>query len=123
MRNHMALIAVLATSLAAGPMVAARQTTPPPDNTKTNKQAGKTADEQSQSKADLDLVKRIRQAIVKDKSLSTAAHNCKVITRDGTVTLRGPVNSAKEKTAVQKIATDIAGAGKVVNELVVKTAK
>jgi osmotically-inducible protein OsmY len=123
MRKHIALIALLATSLAAGPAFAAQQTPPKPDNTKVNKQPGKTADEQSQSKADLDLAKRVRSAIVKDKSLSTNAHNCKVITRDGLVTLRGPVKSDQERTSVEKIATSVAGAGKVKSELVVKSGK
>jgi osmotically-inducible protein OsmY len=120
MRKHIALISLFAASLASGPVLVAQQTSPPPNKTR---QAGKTADEQSQSKADLDLVKRVRQAIVKDKSLSTAAHNCKVITRDGAVTLRGNVKSEAEKNAVDKIATDIAGQGKVTNQLTVKSGK
>jgi hyperosmotically inducible protein len=107
------------------PQTTPPQTTPPvaPDNTKVNKDGGLTADQQSQSKADLDLVAKIRQAILANKTLSTNAHNCKVITRDGAVTLRGPVNSAKEKSAVGDIATKIAGAGKVTNVLTVKTTK
>jgi len=123
MQKHIALVALLAASLAAGPALAAQQTPPKPDNTKVNKQPGKTADEQSQSKADLDLAKRVRSAIVKDKSLSTNAHNCKVITRDGMVTLRGPVKSEQERNSVEKIATSVAGAGKVKDELVVKSGK
>lgn len=86
-------------------------------------QAGQTADEQSQTKADLALVQRIRQAITKDKALSTDAHNCKVITRDGQVRLRGPVASEDEKSRVGAIATKIAGAGKVTNELTIKTSR
>jgi osmotically-inducible protein OsmY len=91
----------------------------PPDNTKVNKQAGKTADQQSQDKGDLALAKQIRAAIVKDKTLSTNAHNCKVITNGGAVTLRGPVKSEAEKSAIEKIAVDIAGAGKVTNQLTI----
>ena len=111
------------TLMAAGSPVRAQQTTPPPDNTGTNKQGGLTADQQSQTKEDLALVKKIRQAIVKDKTLSTDAHNCKVITQDGAVTLRGPVDSAQEKDAVGGIAQGIAGAGKVTNDLVAKAGK
>jgi osmotically-inducible protein OsmY len=105
---------------AGGAQLAAQAQSAPPDNTKNNKQAGQTADEQSQDKSDLALVKKIRAAIVKDKTLSTAAHNCKVITAHGAVTLRGPVKSEKEKTSVAKIATDIAGEGKVTNELTIE---
>jgi hypothetical protein len=101
-----------------------QSTTPPPaaqpDNTAQNKQPGMTADQQSQSESDLALVQKIRAAIVKDTTLSTDAHNCKVITNGGKVWLRGPVSSDKEKQAINSIAVQIAGAGQVSNELVVK---
>jgi osmotically-inducible protein OsmY len=86
-------------------------------------QSGQTADQQSNDKADLALVQKIRAAIVKDKTLSTAAHNCKVITAQGAVTLRGEVKSDSERAAVEKIATAIAGEGKVTNELTVAKAR
>jgi len=120
---HLLPFALIASLAVNAPILAAHQTTPPPDNTKVNKRGGQTADQQSQNKADLALAQKIRQAIVKDKALSTNAHNCKVVTRDGAVTLRGPVNSDKEKTAIEKIATDIAGQGKVTNELTIKPSK
>jgi osmotically-inducible protein OsmY len=103
----------------ASTLAATQAQTAPPDNTKVNKQPGKTADQQSQDKADLALAKRIRAAIVKDKTLSTNAHNCKVITNQGAVTLRGPVKSDEEKATVEKIAVDIAGEGKVANQLTI----
>jgi len=124
MNKHL-LSALLAASLVASTSALGAQqaTAPPPDNTKVNKQGGQTADQQSQSKADLALAQKIRQAIVKDKTLSTNAHNCKVVTRDGSVTLRGPVNSDKEKATVEKIAVTIAGEGKVTNDLTIKPSK
>lgn len=94
-----------------------------PDNTKVNKQSGATADKQSQTKEDLALVKAIRQDIVKDKQLSLNAHNCKVITQGGHVTLRGPVNSQQEKDAVAAIAAKHAGDTNVSNELTIKPRK
>jgi len=81
---------------------------------------GQTADEQSQSKPDLELARKIRAAIVKDKKLSMSAHNCKVITQSGNVRLRGEVASTDEKGRVEAIAVKIAGEGKVMNELTVK---
>jgi osmotically-inducible protein OsmY len=81
---------------------------------------GQTADEQSQSKPDLELARKIRAAIVKDKQLSMSAHNCKVITQSGKVRLRGEVASTDEKGRVEAIAVKIAGEGKVTNELTVK---
>jgi hyperosmotically inducible protein len=55
-----------------------------------------------------------------DKSLSTYAHNVKIITQDGQVTLKGPVRSEDEKKAVEAKAAEIAGESKVANELDVK---
>jgi hyperosmotically inducible protein len=97
----------------------------PPDNTKTNTRdraaTAKTADQQGNSKADLDLTQKIRRAIVADKELSTYAHNVKVITRDGHVTLKGPVQTVEEKSALEAKAAEIAGTGKVTNQISVKS--
>src|SRR6185295_14147781 len=97
----------------------------PPDNTKVNTRdrspKAKTADQQSNAKADVDLTQRIRRAIVDDKSLTTYAHNIKVITRNGMVTLKGPVHTVEEKSALEAKATEIAGAGKVTNQISVMT--
>ena len=65
----------------------------------------------------------VRKAIMADKSLSTYAHNVKIITMNGAVTLKGPVKSEEEK---QKVAADAASAvspDKVTNELTVKSQK
>ena len=54
---------------------------------------------------------------MKDKSLSSYAHNVKIITQNGQVTLKGPVRSDDEKRAVEAKATEIAGPNKVTDEL------
>jgi osmotically-inducible protein OsmY len=113
-------------AVAASTTIPLQQAAPPPtrpDNTKVNKQDGPTADQQSQTKADLAISQKIRRTIVKDKTLSMTAHNCKVITQHGAVTLRGPVNSAAEKDTIGAIALKIAGEGNVTNELAVKPSK
>jgi len=83
------------------------------DNTKVNQRdrsnAEPTADQQKENKPDRDLAKDIRRAITKDKSLSTYAHNVKVIAENGTVTLKGPVRSEDEKKAVEAKAAEVAG--------------
>ena len=76
-----------------------------------------TPDQQSNDADDVALARRIRRSITKDGSLSTNAHNVKIITHDRTVTLRGPVNSEKERAAVVKKAQRIAGAAKVDDQL------
>ena len=118
-----ALLLSGACSLIALPAVA-QQTAP--DNTKVNKadraKGAVTADQQKENAADRDLTKKIRQAVVGDKSLSTYAHNVKIVAQDGQVTLKGPVRSETEKTSIETKATEIAGAGKVTNEITVAPA-
>jgi hyperosmotically inducible protein len=96
----------------------------PADNTKVNQRdqnaSEPTADQQANNRSDRDLTRQIRQAIVKDNSLSTYAHNVKIVTQDGQVTLKGPVRSDEEKRAVEAKAAEIAGQGKVTSELDVK---
>ena len=75
--------------------------TPAPDNTKVNARdrprSAVTADQQKENAADRDLTQKIRQALVIDKSLSTYAHNVKVIAQGGQVTLKGPVRIRRRK--------------------------
>jgi len=95
-----------------------------PDNTKVNKgdrsSTATTAEKQKENALDRDLTAKIRKAIVAEKSLSTYAHNVKIITQDGTVTLKGPVRSDAEVQTIIAKATEIAGANKVVNQMEVK---
>lgn len=99
----------------------------PADNTKVNKRDRNkeepTAGQQSNAKTDRELTRKIRQALVKDKDLSTYAHNVKVITRNGTVTLKGPVRSEDEKKAVEAKAAEVAGGASITNELEVAPPK
>src|SRR5438552_3131867 len=92
-----------------------------PDNTKINQRdrnkSEPTADQQKDNRSDRELARQIRRAIVKDKSLSTYAHNIKVIAQDGMVTLKGPVNTQEEKQAIEAKAAAIAGQGKITNEI------
>jgi hyperosmotically inducible protein len=76
-----------------------------------------TSGDQSNNAEDIKLTAAIRQAIVKDDSLTTTAKNVKIITANGTVTLRGPVNSADEKTKIEQLATSAAGGAKIDNQL------
>jgi osmotically-inducible protein OsmY len=73
------------------------------------------------SAADRELTAKIRQAIVKDDALSVQAHNVKIITIDGSVTLRGPVKSASEKAAITAQAQRIAGAERVDDQLEIES--
>ena len=98
---------------------------PKPDNTKVNKRdrsAGAvTADQQKVNATDQELTRNIRRSIMADKSLSTYAHNIKIISLSGAVTLKGPVKSDDEKKAVVAKAVAVTGsAEKVTDEISVK---
>jgi osmotically-inducible protein OsmY len=97
---------------------------PAPDNTKQNKnQTNPSADQQKMNEADRALTRKIRRAIHEDTTLSTYAHNIKIISQDGKVTLRGPVRSSEEKANIEAKAVAEAGQGNVSNELQVAPAK
>src|SRR5580704_5674516 len=97
---------------------------PAADNTKRNSSEEnkntETAEKQSNSKDDLALTQKIRQAVMKDGSLSMNAKNAKIIARDGKITLKGPVDSQQEKDTIGAEAGEIAGKDKVDNQLEVK---
>lgn len=95
-----------------------------PDNTARNVRDRNnntlTPLDQGNSKADIATTAQIRKEIVAGKNMSMNAKNVKVITKDGQVTLRGPVNSAEEKRLIGEIANRIARSENVDNQLEVK---
>jgi hyperosmotically inducible protein len=97
---------------------------PAADNTKVNERDREknepTADQQKANRSDQDITQQIRQSIMKDESLSTYAHNVKVISQNGMVTLKGPVRSEDEKRAIEAKAVEVVGKDKVTNQLEVK---
>jgi len=86
-------------------------------NANQNGEQGLSAEQQSNSKSDIELTRKIRQALVKDKKLSVYAHNVKIITDGGQVVLKGPVKTQSEKDVVENKAGRIAGAERVRSEL------
>jgi hyperosmotically inducible periplasmic protein len=112
-------ILLLALLTGGAGLTYAQDQTAAPDNTKQNKADGTSADNQKESQADRMTTQKIRKAILADKSLSSYAHNVKVITANGSVTLKGPVRSDEEKASVEAKATEVAGAANVKSELTV----
>jgi hyperosmotically inducible protein len=106
---------------------AGAQTVPPADNTKSNQTDASnqavTADDQKENDTDRGLVQRIRKSLMADKDLSTYAHNVKVISVNGQVTLNGVVRSDDEKSKVASVAQEVAGKQHVVNDLKVAPPK
>ena len=97
-----------------------------PDNTAVNQRDAaantKTPVDQKENQADVSLTAKIRQQVLDVKDLSINARNSKIITADGKVTLRGPVNSTEERDAIARIALAVAGEGNVDNQLEVAEA-
>ena len=119
---HAAVSAAVCVSTA---MIVLAQT--PADNTKVNSRdrakGETTADQQKENAGDRELASKIRKSLVSDKTLSSYAHNVKVIAQDGRVTLKGPVRSEDEKRAVEAKAAEVAGADHVTNEITIAPAK
>ena len=101
------------------------QTAVEPDNSGRNVRdrddQNKTTGDQSENEADRTITQNIRRAVTADDSLSTNAKNVKIITNNGTVTLRGPVKSEKEKAEIEAKAKQVAGVKSVDNQLEVAT--
>jgi hyperosmotically inducible protein len=93
-----------------------------PDNSAVNKRDQNadqaTADQQKMNATDRGITAKIRKSVMADKTLSTYAHNVKIISQNGVVTLKGPVRSDDEVKSIVAKATDIAGSpDKVINQL------
>ena len=99
----------------------------PPDNTGRNErdrnEAAVTPMDQSNDPKDVELTQKIRKVVVSDDALSMNAHNVKIVSANGIVTLRGPVNSPEEKAKIEAAVTPEAGASNVRNELEVTAAR
>jgi hyperosmotically inducible protein len=120
-------VVALAFMLAMASAVASAQESSPapaPDNTKVNERdrsmAQSTADQQKENRPDRDITRDIRRSIIQDKSLSSYAHNVKIISQNGMVTLKGPVRSEDEKSAIEAKAAEVVGKDRVTNQLEVK---
>ncbi|MDO9048586.1 MAG: BON domain-containing protein [Methylobacter sp.] len=86
-------------------------------NVRDQDNATLTPEDQKETKKDIKITAKIRQAVVRDKSLSVDAQNAKIITRNGVVTLRGPVANEAESMKLQKIAKKMRGVVRVDNQL------
>jgi hyperosmotically inducible protein len=117
-RKTLVASATLAAVCLVVPVFATAQAAP--DNTKQNQDHATTADSQSNASADRATTAKVRKAIMADKNLSTYAHNVKIITNNGQVTLKGPVKSEEEKQQIASDASSVVSAENVTNQLTVK---
>ena len=124
-RRRRILRAIVVISVLLAPASALAQT--PADNTKVNTRdrakGAVTADQQKENASDRELTQNIRRALMQDKTLSSYAHNVKIVAQGGQVTLKGPVRTEDEKRTVETKATEVAGAGHVINQMSVAPVK
>jgi hyperosmotically inducible protein len=125
-RGRGVLTALVVVSALLIPVVSAGAQTPA-DNTKVNKrdraEGAVTADQQKENASDREIAQKIRRALMADNTLSTYAHNVKIVAQNGQVTLKGPVRTDDEKKSVEAKATEVAGAGRVNNEITIAPTK
>lgn len=86
-------------------------------NVRDRDENARTSFNQSESDDDRQITQQIRQEVIWENNLSNNAKNIKIITIDGEVTLRGPVNSEQEMRAIEKIARGVEGVNSVNNQL------
>ena len=124
-RRRRILRAIVVISVLLAPVSALAQT--PADNTKVNTRdrakGAVTADQQKENASDRELTQKIRRALMQDKTLSSYAHNVKIVAQGGQVTLKGPVRTEDEKRIVETKAAEVAGAGHVINQMSVAPVK
>ncbi|HTC43666.1 MAG TPA: BON domain-containing protein [Steroidobacteraceae bacterium] len=95
----------------------------PPDNSSSNVTAenssnrASVADGQTNDAQDLMTTQSIRRSVMADAQLSLDAHNVKIVTVRGHVTLNGVVRSDAERASVAAKAVNVAGIDNVVNDL------
>jgi osmotically-inducible protein OsmY len=79
-----------------------------------------TSEDQGGSPADREITRQVRRALTAKDQLSLDAKNIKVITVNGKVTLRGPVDSPEEQKSVAALVQGVSGVTSVDNQLEVK---
>ena len=98
-----------------------------PDNTAVNQRdrdsSAKTPIDQNENQRDVNITAEIRKSVLAHENMSINARNVKIITAEGKVTLRGPVNSEEEKKVIDEAARQLAGKDNVTNEIEVKAEK
>jgi len=94
---------------------------PAADNTEKNERdrqpGAMTPGDQGESEADREVTRLLREKVMEADGLSMNAQNIKIITKDGVVTLRGPVDSANEKGRIATLAQAVPGVKRVDNQL------
>ncbi len=125
LRKYVLFACVALPLLGTSPYLHSQSDTPTatqsaPDNSGHNRHQHKTADQQPNGTSDREMTAKIRRTLIADKSLSMYAHNVKIITTGGAVTLKGPVRSEEEKKTIAAKAAEIAGQDKVTDQLTVK---
>jgi hyperosmotically inducible protein len=90
-------------------------------NVRDRSDAAVTPTDQGNDKSDIEITRRIRRALSTNDQFSVLAKNIKIITINGKVTLRGPVETQQERDAVFSAAQSVSTGAPLENQLEVKT--
>jgi hyperosmotically inducible periplasmic protein len=124
MKKMISLLALVLIPIAS--VAATNSATSKADNSARNEKDAKSntltpVDQMRGNKSDVEYTRQIRKLIVNDPSLSTMAHNIKIITLNGVATLRGPVESFVEREKIAALAKQVVSDGQLRNQIEVKT--
>jgi osmotically-inducible protein OsmY len=119
---HKPFVHLLTVIAMAGSLVLLAQEPQNPQPSKSDQPSAEQP-KANASASDHDIMQNIRKALTSDDALSAYAHSVKIAAKNGKVTLKGNVRSDADKQAIESKATEVAGAGNVTNELMVKAEK
>lgn len=89
-------------------------------NVADRKDSSVTPFDQGNSTGDVETTRSIRKLVTDADGLSMNGRNVKIITRDGVVVLRGPVESVGEASRIVSMAHQVQGTRRVDDQLMVK---
>jgi len=87
------------------------------ENMRDTDEMAKMTDSQSFTEEDNQVLADIRRRLVTNDDISTSGKNIKVVVKNGTVTLHGPVKSADERDQIERSVAESASDYRVINQL------
>jgi osmotically-inducible protein OsmY len=90
---------------------------PSPPHRKVTREIQEGSSRSEPSSADVDLSRRVREAIMADDQIAAIAPAIEILVTGGEVTLRGTVQDEKARTALNRAAQQVAGLSNVINHL------
>jgi osmotically-inducible protein OsmY len=117
MKKQLFTIATLALALTACENTSHKNANDATRHAQDHNKQTLNAGDQTDIESDRTITQKVRQNLMEDKTLSTNGKNVKIITINGIVTLRGPVNNENERNEIGKKAKAVNGVKNIDNQL------